>query len=242
MKAYVGHHSHFSSGKAKGGDILSSSNSWSTESIERAQAVLFDRSEHGQFRAFVDLLHRSWFRRTWILQEVVLGKEVHIMCGSQAMPFLDFFRSIINRRSMKEMLPELLKLIQVMHTLRAIHAQQLPQTPSLILRSSGPYLATDPKDKVFGICGLSERLANVQERASYHDSIAKIYTEAAIQRLKVEESVVFLVQSVPPHKNILDLPSWIPDFSRQNPSFWDLYTRRRQGTSSRVANTVWING
>lgn len=37
--------------------------------------------DHGSWLLFGSLFGRPWFRRTWIVQEVVLGREVHYRYG-----------------------------------------------------------------------------------------------------------------------------------------------------------------
>jgi hypothetical protein len=46
--------------------------------------------EHGAIRALADILHRPWFSRAWIVQEVVLAKDAKIWCGDSALP-LNYF-------------------------------------------------------------------------------------------------------------------------------------------------------
>ncbi|KAK2616075.1 hypothetical protein N8I77_002784 [Diaporthe amygdali] len=50
-----------------------------------------------QFQAVLDLIRRSWFERTWVLQEVVLAKDVEILCGSQRFTWMELFELVQHR-------------------------------------------------------------------------------------------------------------------------------------------------
>jgi len=40
------------------------------------------------------LLHREWFQRSWIVQELILGTNVTVLCGAWSLPWENFFGAI----------------------------------------------------------------------------------------------------------------------------------------------------
>ncbi|KAF2269756.1 hypothetical protein CC78DRAFT_452837 [Lojkania enalia] len=48
------------------------------------------------------LLSRDWFKRSWIVQELILGSNVSVLCGEWSLPWEDFFSAIKTCRSALE--------------------------------------------------------------------------------------------------------------------------------------------
>lgn len=48
-------------------------------------------------QSVLNLIRRSWFGRTWVLQEVVLAKEIEILCGSHRFTWTELFELIQHR-------------------------------------------------------------------------------------------------------------------------------------------------
>jgi hypothetical protein len=46
--------------------------------------------EDGAFRALAELVDRPWFKRVWVIQEVVVSKEATVCCGNLKLPWTDF--------------------------------------------------------------------------------------------------------------------------------------------------------
>jgi hypothetical protein len=42
------------------------------------------------WRALADLLRRPWFRRVWVIQEVLMGRNVLVICGEHKASWEDF--------------------------------------------------------------------------------------------------------------------------------------------------------
>ena len=53
--------------------------SWVFDPVRMAQ-------HHKTWEAISDMLHRPWFRRTWVIQEILAARQVYILCGKDILP------------------------------------------------------------------------------------------------------------------------------------------------------------
>jgi hypothetical protein len=83
-----------------------------------------------------------------------------------------------------------------------------------MLRST---LATNPRDKVFAICGLAADVGpnGLHIPIDYSRSPSELYRSVAVAVLKQDSSLDLLQVSRPScSTSVLDLPSWVPDWSK----------------------------
>ena len=77
------------------------------DNSERAMATLIHISDHGsdvsyksEIRAAAkpirELLNRPWFKRVWIVQELVRGSDVFIVCGDLELNWESFFNAVVD--------------------------------------------------------------------------------------------------------------------------------------------------
>jgi hypothetical protein len=164
--------------------------------------------------------HRPWFHRVWIIQEVVVSKDVNMICGSRKALWSIFIKAaslLINVR---------VPWLNLKGCRRIRRMQQYKDDPPivttaalLILERSA--LATDDREHIFALLGLAAKYGNVsnrQNRASisvdYTLSTAEVYLYTALYLAKSSGTLEFLgaAGSLPrPQKN--KLPSWVPDWS-----------------------------
>jgi Heterokaryon incompatibility protein (HET) len=62
---------------------------------DRVPSDIFRRENSMEWRAISDLLYRPWFRRTWIIQEVLAARCGLIVCGEDVL-YMETFLKIIN--------------------------------------------------------------------------------------------------------------------------------------------------
>lgn len=71
--------------------------------------------------------------------------------------------------------------------------------------------ATDPRDKIFGLLGLTPDAAELGIKVDYTKAVNEVFTDTAKARLENHFTDVLLWCQF--HKRRPDLPSWVPDFS-----------------------------
>lgn len=174
-----------------------------------------------QWFALSNLLSRAWFQRVWVVQEVALSPIVHVMCGNRSLLWEEISSMIdaLYRQRLVHLIAHSLGnqltsgastlwCMQDIKTQQKLHGKDI--LADILFKCMG-FLATDPKDKIFGILGL---LGDTGLRPHYENSVEYIYTYAVQWSLLKDESFDLLYLAGITHtRNIPSLPSWVPDFS-----------------------------
>ena len=182
--------------------------------------------------ALVDLYKRPWYDRLWVLQEVILAKDVDVLCGNRSMPWAAF-ASFANK--MRELLPFALTggfdarlqdcsdesakardpgfvSIRDIDAMRSNEEEGLKTPFSTYLSIGQKRKVTNPLDRVYGLLGLlaSEELVRcIDNRYDWEPwqgylHFCKIYIER-----DPELALLSMAGCVSKPK---ELPSWCPNF------------------------------
>ena len=139
------------------------------------------------------LVSRPWFYRVWVMQEVVLSHEVIIMCGAKCISWADLsmFTYCMIDNDLSQHLPRWESVhgedespesgcirVNTIGGIREYNIRTPSKTPFLrgLVEGRGAQ-ATNPRDKVFAIMGLTSDVMYPK----YSDSIIDIYVEAALK-------------------------------------------------------------
>lgn len=139
---------------------------------ESTQNVIQDPSLFQKWEAICNLFARPWWRRVWVLQEILLAKEAFLYCGKL---FVDWKVIIANCKILGANIPQLLLsntgensvtknmlrmawdcfkgAVTICHMRRRRHHDTLMQLLE-VLEGARTSEATDPRDHVYGIMGL----------------------------------------------------------------------------------------
>ncbi|KAJ4362571.1 hypothetical protein N0V83_010665 [Neocucurbitaria cava] len=211
-----------------------------------------------EYMSFISLFKRDWWSRVWIIQEVAMAKEAHLMCGSRSVLWDDFVKAFYFMNTLNLIIPDPARyaevLFRVVSVIDARDSRVLGHERDLLglllrCRSS---LATDPLDKVFALLGLATNTGEdgIKIRPEYGIEVKKVYTDLALAIIEHEGNLDILgvprtkanpkeepkaVQSVDSEKDqeanpTMDpFPSWVPDWST-----WDstLTLNRRERLAS----------
>ncbi|KAB8298790.1 hypothetical protein EYC80_000964 [Monilinia laxa] len=84
-----------------------------------------------------------------------------------------------------------------------------------------PFLATDPRDKIYALFGLTTDIEELRINVNYNASFKEVYTDTTIKDLNQGTSLSLLnaagsrkYRNGKPIPNDNNLPSWIPNFSQ----------------------------
>ncbi len=158
-------------------------------------------------RAFIS---RRWFTRVWILQEVFEAKEAVILCGKQEVSWKKFaylffnYTHIIMGSSLSVLIPRVMQMDP--------WSKRRPPLLAVLQRARHSS-ATDPRDMIFAVVGLSNASPEACLIPDYSKSVEQVYEETAEYLLR--ESGLLLLSSVQNRSKIADLPSWVPDWSQE---------------------------
>jgi hypothetical protein len=134
------------------------------------------------WEAFVELCDRSYWHRLWIIQEVVLEKELEIHCGNSQLHWEELVKVCKNLSSIPELDgdPPIFKKVRkniVFHLIRLREARGMSKTTLReLLETCEKSLCADPRDKIYGLLGLADDIRGPIS-ADYSKSLFDIYKD-----------------------------------------------------------------
>jgi len=184
------------------------------------------RYDSPEWQAVGNLFTRPWFQRVWVIQEVALSPAVCFMCGDHTLPWQDigFMTDTLTHWRLGHLLnvtssptnhltSGVSNFWSMQDTRNNVQILGRRESLAMVLFKSMGFLATDPKDQIYGILGLIN-MGNVELQPQYENTVQSVYMHAVQWSLVQEESFDLLYLSGITHpRNIPRLPSWVPDFS-----------------------------
>jgi Heterokaryon incompatibility protein (HET) len=184
------------------------------------------------WKALQALLLRPWFHRVWVIQEIAMSKRAIVVCGEQILPW-DRLASLAQRlcfamhmRKLGAVKENIFSAVTVVK--RILETNQMRRRVLLgkkndLLRLLIAYRgckATDAKDKVFALLGLSKEDAAILP--DYRRSVKEVYIDIARLIFKsafdaspgTQRYVIFgiIYSAGSANQHYPPLPSWIPDW------------------------------
>ena len=158
---------------------------------------------------------RRWFERVWVIQEVAAKPHITLTCGCSTVSLEALmglhFGYLKSHQQGKVRLPVPFEL--------TFDRREVFQTPQFSLwhwlYETRTCLATDPKDKVFGLISLINpgRTALI-ELVNYSQTLEDCFVQIARSFLPVIGLRLLTAVRHPHDKN---MPSWVPDWSQSLP-------------------------
>lgn len=166
-------------------------------------------------------LERPWFQRVWIIQEIVFSKDIQFLCGTNYISWQDISlfaicmiqHGLIRYLSLNEPSQETIsesgcgRLLDIFNIKGSFTNIVNSQSLLTALVQGRGAQATDPRDKVFAVMGMTPTIIN----PDYSKATFDVYVEAAES---VEpENMVAMLSCVDHSQPIAGRPSWVPDWS-----------------------------
>lgn len=192
---------------------------------------------------------RPWFTRVWVVQELALARDEPPMYLGKETVFWSNMLAYCNRfrraqlkedirRRPRDAKGALLTFGSMYHDLhlgdvRNTSIQSALSTKMFFTRS---LCSTDPRDKVFGILGLSSESALERMTGSvvadYSKPVQQVFSETMAKILHEDTLRAISTWPLQPLKSqhsddatrVADLPSWVPDFSMRLAYAYDVET------------------
>jgi hypothetical protein len=185
------------------------------------------------YMAMMDLAQRRYFRRSWIVQEVVFGvPHATVHCGANAISFSDLARAIFCGLQLEiplfgdvdqvEAFTSLVKASVAQHGLGHRPSRALKD----LLSQHQCCQASLPLDKIFAFLSLADDVSTgkltgqkIPLRADYKKLTADLYREVTVKMLSHYRDLDIL--GTPTRKDeknhwseLSNLPSWVPNWNR----------------------------
>lgn len=218
---------------------------WSTVLLQRtlAEDVKMDFLKQpalfGQrsWKAIRDLFLRAWWNRVWIYQEIVVSRKAMFICGGHILDCNQLLVAIFNWIYLSR--PENFDLFGnfELPILRGwiskigpmLHHRMLRSTASKALKEyhllnlvllTRHKLATDPRDKIYALLGV-DGVGDIAVMPDYTISTSTVYRNFTVNCIKARDNLSIICLSgieTVGLKELLDSPSWVPDFSETSRS------------------------
>lgn len=196
--------------------------------VDISQAPNFSR----RLLALKHLFERSWWNRVWIIQEYVVGRASTLICGTESIYSENLHDTVRKLRDMMVdgSLKPLLDSIRDSRAFKRIESFEflrtwwdvtrnggIPLDLLTILLTSRSSLASDLRDKVYGVLGLAFDASHIIPLPDYTISTEQVYRRlvpSCIAQYNNLEVMCFAENLKPRSlKETKDLPSWVPDWS-----------------------------
>jgi hypothetical protein len=203
------------------------------DAIERIQQDQVPQSEedvHTLLNQVESICQRTWFGRVWVAQELALSqRDPKVYLGASTLPWSDFYRYVINldlrKPSSLDGHPRLFPFMQTVDKVQRLGRVRAFRTTSLNLQiyRSAPALATDPRDKAFGLLGICAfNPGQAVLDPDYTKSTQRVFAETTVSMLQEGDNLPYgLLPMQPPrivpegssYRRLPDLPSWVLDLN-----------------------------
>ncbi|KAH8706087.1 heterokaryon incompatibility protein-domain-containing protein, partial [Phaeosphaeriaceae sp. PMI808] len=163
--------------------------------------------------ALFALFKRDYWKRLWVVQEVLLAQKKLVYCGYSVFPWAvyrqasDVFwdrESDPHIRQGPSSFPDRSALVQ-------LGDESLLE----VMRVCRKKLSENPRDKVFGILGLLPEATQREFPVDYDQSVKTVYIDVCDYLISTTDSLDVIREAIhfPVHVNSTGLPSWCPDWS-----------------------------
>ncbi|KAI0552388.1 heterokaryon incompatibility protein-domain-containing protein [Xylaria curta] len=193
------------------------------------------------FAAIGQIFLRPWFRRVWVLQEAA-ANNVTFLCGHERVSKIGLYLGSLVIVALANGLGASYETVGDNHpfwetlsganfisrrTMRLVTSQRTHfRLQDLLLETSAnlgewTYEATDPRDRVFALLGLSSDGSLLDISCDYDRPCRAIYTEVA-EKILTQSNSLDILYAISGPKNVMYLPSWVPDWTVSNPASFGL--------------------
>lgn len=202
------------------------------------------RITRAQWDGVASVYQRQWFRRAWIVQEAVLPELLGLYVGGHVLSPEDVGQAAEAIRGRERRLgtsassSRYVPRDEVGVPVEWNAAEFGKWRANLMGTKSGPredrpafrelftlgrllgdfrtFLASEPRDKIFAVYGLTNVFAPERARADYRMSVAGVYAQAARRLVAETGSLEVLLRcygAPAASPRVRDLPGWVPDWS-----------------------------
>ena len=174
----------------------------------------------------IRFITHPWFKRVWIVQEYCLSQDAMISYGPFSAPadnvisvlqllFANGMVYVLARTAQdlatKELLASMGPYFRFLDGLRKrVRDGHNPRLDELLIKQPA-HGATDPRDQIYGLLGLSSDSDAVAIKPDYRLDIGSVYINVCHHALQAHGSLHFLYDCS--MQQSLSLPSWVPDWS-----------------------------
>ncbi|KAH6672306.1 hypothetical protein B0J14DRAFT_70569 [Halenospora varia] len=200
-------------------------------------------SEDHTWHSIRALFSRSWFRRVWIIQEVVAAPSIHVVCGKWIVKWNDLFRAIevikdqISLQATESpyaSLPLNLSHFNTLANYREWENRKTRWNLAHLLEAFRYAEATRQRDRFFALLGFAADGNDPAFEPNYDVSFDVIVRRYAYAFIRKGMALDMLYRAgLKQTSNLERFPSWIPDWTVPSPG--TLYHSSKRGVVCRAS-------
>jgi hypothetical protein len=192
----------------KSGRIIAAHDAVEPQCWRNDHSLPFDQPT---WKALISFVERAWFYRVWCWQEVKLGSShAYLQCGSNGIPWRKFWMAILCINN-KDNLPSTRFRERCRHIV-FLDYDSAGHSLSNILDISRSKGCADPKDKIYGLLGMTAKYFSSSIVVEYLQPLRNVYRDAFLAHLSHTKRLELLKHcDLENHK--IGGPSWVPDWS-----------------------------
>lgn len=183
----------------------------------------------------LDVLSRSWFRRLWVFQEAVVSRSLSIQCGNRRISWDDFCKILLllprthDRYGFSLQDNQKLDIVRNIHISRTEYLRRRGLKRNILaMLSRARYLeASDPRDKIYGLVGISTGINSTDPRFAidYGLKFRELYIRFARNHVEATKSYDIFSYIDAATESLINsrssrappsLPSWVPNWHYQD--------------------------
>lgn len=166
-----------------------------------------------------DLVRLPWWSRIWVVQEVMSAKSAKICVGHDVREWSGFAHVILRIGALvdeQRQSPEFKAVYQFVGLVQKIRDVEVPTVQQSLLELAQTFrhrFATDPRDKIYGLMGMSAEAFKNGFFADYSISIAQCYVSFAKNTIIQDQDLYVFSLGEYHGDRKLNLPSWCTDWT-----------------------------
>jgi hypothetical protein len=193
--------------------------------LSSAGASVFPWSK---FEPVLPLLQLSWFRRKWIIQEVVKGNQPLLLCGDVILDWnilqdVMVYLKILAHKNLGELMVRNKTSLTALNHVNIIAMMKwegyaVPSTLTTLLYMTRSFVCSDPRDHLIALLGLAcDTGPDVRSiQADYKVSVAELSKQYVLWDI-FQNRALSCFSSGFDHQTLS--PSWVPDFTSRLDQF-----------------------
>ncbi|MCJ1448706.1 MAG: hypothetical protein MMC23_009223 [Stictis urceolatum] len=195
--------------------------------IEKNTRAELRLANHPVWPAIFKLYNRPWFHRLWVVQEIILAKDLTVLCGGRLLSWaamVSFATALMSANSqvLVHHIQKLGRAAEIMTSCITLENLRHNRSSWFNLESFVYTLvvtrgreATNPLDHIYGLLGLASENLRKLITVDYTLTVAECYTRVCKIIIQLEPALWLLTMSSSEHRDP-ELPSWCPDLSSRS--------------------------
>jgi hypothetical protein len=198
---------------------------WPSGDTEWVAENIRNGNHLAEWRAFNSMLERSWWVRVWMCQELALANNITFFCGSGLFSYHGLYSVIFNIcQEHFDWIDEALTAkgislnkgrLDIIFDLLILWNSADQQDLLQVLWFTVDRLATDERDKIYGILGIASGAQRIVPEADYSITVSDLYKNVAEAMVRERGDLDYL-SLVFNRGNGAPSPPWMPTASRAN--------------------------